>query len=573
MVPRSQAAGYLRELALALELLGEEPPVARALRAAARRIRGLPPGEWRRLSAGAPGEHLGLAGEWAAHLDTFAQTTDRSGLDALQLRLPPGLYELLALPGLGPRRVRRLWHDSQIVTLKQLRRAIRRGQLAPLRGFGPGLEARLRAVLARRRRAAARWLLQEGRHIAQRREASWRATRGLERLALAGEARRACETIGELIWVAAAAVPEEVLGRLSMQAGATLAGDPPERVIWTPPEEPRQQVIVVEPERFSARLFLETGAAGHVRGVLARIATRHADRAPGDLGLPESEEALYARAGLPWIPPALREDRGEIAAAAAGKLPATVSAADLRGVFHVHTDWSDGRASITEVAAAARTHGWEYIGIADHSPSAHYAGGLPAERLSAQGDEVRRVAAENPGLRLYHGVECDILPDGSLDYSDAQLAALDYVIASIHNVMTMSRERMTARVVRALRHPAVRIFAHPSGRLLLQRPAYALDWPVVFAAAAEAGVALEFNTTPDRLDLDWRLIRTATAQGVRLAINPDAHHLGALDQVAEGLATAAKGWLTAEQVINTRSARALEEWFDAPQEHPAHPEL
>ncbi|MCK4412475.1 MAG: hypothetical protein KAY32_02905 [Candidatus Eisenbacteria sp.] len=563
MVARSHAARYLREMALAMELLGEAPGVPQTLSAAARQVLALSAERWRQWVAGNAVERLGLSDESLRDLGNFARHARRTPLDTLQLRIPPGLYELLGLPGLGPQRVRRLWHEAQIVSVKQLHRACRRRHLAGISGFGPGLEARFLDALEGLRRSQGRWLRNEALRIARRREAKWRPAAGLDRLAWAGEARRAWETVGLLTWVAAAANPEAALGRLSLQPGARLAGTPPDRVVWTPPGEPRQEVIVVEAERFAARWFLETGDPAHTTAFLQRLAEINPAATPLELGLPTSEEDLYAQAELPWIPPALREGRGEIAAAAAGRLPTLIRARDLRGVFHVHTEWSDGRASIAEVASAGARLGWDYIGIADHSQSAYYARGLTPERLAAQAAEVRRVAAGIPGVRLFHGVECDILPDGSLDYTDAQLRSLDYVIASIHSVTAMSREAMTARVVRALRHPAVRMFAHPSGRLLLQRPACALDWPAVFGTAAEMGVAIEFNTTPDRLDLDWRLIRTATEQGVRLVVNPDAHRLAALEMVGEGLETATKGWLTPEQVINTRSAEAMEDWLHA----------
>jgi len=315
----------------------------------------------------------------------------------------------------------------------------------------------------------------------------------------------------------------------------------------------------MDPSTIATRL----GITEYVADLLARNVSEKPDRIPPPRTarrVPNSQRAVGATAirGVQRMLEAGLLSKGEIARAAKLGVPRLVGCADLRGVFHVHTDWSDGRASIRELTEAARARGWEYLGIADHSQAAGYANGLTPERLAAQAEEIARVQREFPGVRILRGVECDVLLDGRLDFDDALLASLDFVIASIHTGLDMEVEPLTDRVVRAIRHPATTILGHPSGRLLRERGASSLDWLRVFQAAAEEGTLLEFNTSPERLDLDWRLIRAATSLGARLCVNPDAHRLEAFDALAYGIETARKGWLVSEQVFNTLSRESME---------------
>lgn len=556
---RREALRYLRRLARAARLLGEPPARVSAFGRAAAALRSWTDADWERWAAGAPAGAPTLDARLERRLRRFVTTGRARDLEARLLRIPPGLFDILRVRGLNPARARTLWQEGRIVTLRQLARACRRGSLATLSGFDEGLQTRILAQFVRARHGRTTWLRYRALEAAERREAELAQIPGVRRVARAGELRRATDLVARLVWVVAADDPPTVLARLASLEGARLRPPAaPDRVRRDPPDEPPEEIVVVDAAHAAARLFLETGARAHVRGVLRELARRDAG-----LGLPADEAEIYARAGLSCVPPELREGRGEIRAARAGTLPRLVEAADLQGVFHVHTTWSDGRATIPEIAAAARALGWRYVGIADHSRGAFYARGLDAGRLAQQAEDVRRVQAAFPDVRLFHGVECDILPDGRLDLDARTLGTLDYVIVSIHTLLDLDLEAMTRRVVTALGHPATTILAHPSGRLFHERPPYRLAWPRVFDAAAAAGVAIEFNTTPSRLDLDWRRIRAATERGVRLAVNPDAHHLDGLRRVAIGLETARKGWLTAEQVLNTRSAVAMEEHFHA----------
>ena len=286
--------------------------------------------------------------------------------------------------------------------------------------------------------------------------------------------------------------------------------------------------------------------------------------AQGELIPCKDETDIYAALGLDYIEPELREDMGEIEAAAQHTLPRLVQESDLRGVLHAHTTWSDGQNTLREMAEACIEHGFSYLGITDHSKVAAYANGLSEERLRQQGEEIDRLNAEFADrLHILKGSECDILRDGSLDYSDEVLASLDFVVASIHSNFTLSREEQTKRMVRAITNPNVDVIGHPTGRILLERAGYDLDMDAVIDAAAEHGVCIEINAHPSRLDLDWRLVHKARNRGIKIPINPDAHTLAGIDDMRYGIAIARKGWLRTIDVLNTMETNQLLEFFSA----------
>jgi DNA polymerase (family 10) len=322
------------------------------------------------------------------------------------------------------------------------------------------------------------------------------------------------------------------------------------------------RLAVVPPEAFGAALVCHTGSAGHVerlRGLAQGKGIRLEDRGLlGPRGAPVAsadEAAVYAALGLAWVPPELREDRGEVEAAEEGALPDLVERRDLHGLVHVHTTWSDGRASVEDTAIAARERGFEYLVVCDHSRSTSIAGGLTIEDLRRQIDEIRRVDARIEGIEVLAGSEVDILADGSLDYPDDVLAELDCVVASVHSHFRLPRAEQTARLLAALANPWLDILGHPTGRILLSREGVDVDIEAVLDAAAEQGVALEINGDPHRLDLDWRWHRAATGRGIKLSIDPDAHGPETIEPLlASGIEAARKGWVTAADVLNARSA-------------------
>jgi DNA polymerase (family 10) len=320
---------------------------------------------------------------------------------------------------------------------------------------------------------------------------------------------------------------------------------------------------IVLPNQFPFALHYFTGSVAHN----VRIRSRALDRGfslneyelSGKRHAPiKSEADLFKVLGLAYIEPELREDRGEIEAAEQNALPALITLSDVRGILHCHTTYSDGKSTLAEMAEAAVKWGAAYLGISDHSQSARYANGLAAADLKRQHAEIDKLNAGTGKLRLLKGAEVDILPDGSLDYPKKVLERLDFVVASIHTNLGMGEKEMTDRIVKALKNPYVSILGHPTGRLLLQRDGYRIDYDAIFKAAAAEGVVIEINANPHRLDLDWREIRSAKAHGVKFAVNPDAHHASACGDIRFGIGTARKGWLTKADVINTMTAeRAL----------------
>jgi len=552
------AIQYLEQMATALALLGESPAMAAWYAQAARVLAGGEGAGWEAYLAGQRDAPEALPPNIEEELLGLARGESPLRLEALHLQVPPGLFELLALDSLDPTRVRTLWRALRIVTLRQLARACRRDRLARLDGFGPQLQNVILAEIEALHHRAGRWLRPAAATLAEETAETLRRVKGFVSLELAGEFRRALETVDELVWVLAAEQPRLTLGRLASLEGARLEEGPAaDTVNLIARETPRRRIVVVPPSHAAVRFFLETGHENHTRELLARLAEEGAALEP----LPASEEEIYARAGLGLIPPELREGRGEVAAAAQGRLPELVRPDELRGVLHLHTSWSDGSGSLRKMVKTARELGWEYVGVADHSEAAFYAGGLTPERLRKQAARIRELQPEFPDIRIFQGVECDILPDGSLDLPPEALEPLDFVVASVHSMLRIPADQMTARIVRAIEHPATVILGHPSGRMLLERESYPVDWDALFDAAARCEVAIEFNAPAERLDLDWRLIRAATGRGISICVNPDAHQPEALRNVFTGIETARKGWLTPQQVLNTKTAPEMEAYL------------
>ncbi len=394
---------------------------------------------------------------------------------------------------------------------------------------------------------------------------------GVQYAEVAGALRRRVEVVDTLELVAAAEETSTVVGEFVRLNGVTEVVEQGggERAVVELTDGLRAHLRCVPRERFAGALLWGTGSERHLLQ-LAERAAGHGFRLDADglwqgerLVTFESESALYEKLGLAYIPPELREGLGEVEAAAAGPLARLVELEDLTGTFHCHTTYSDGKATLAEMAAAARERGWSYLGIADHSRSAAYAGGLSLPRVREQHREIDALNLEygTAGFRIFKGIESDILPDGSLDYPDEVLASFDYVVGSVHSGFGMSREEMTRRVIRAIENPYLTILGHPTGRLLLTREGYPLDVEAVLDAAAQHGVVVEINANPHRLDLDWRHLRYAAEREVLIAINPDAHSVDGLEHVIFGVNVARKGGLEARQVLNTWPLEEIGRYF------------
>ncbi len=561
-------ARIFSDIAALLDIKGENRYRVLAYRRAAEAIEHLDQELYRYWQEGRLREIPHVGDAIAQKIDELFRTGRLTFLERLEAEYPRHLVELLRVPDLGPRRVRTLYRELGIATPEEVARAARAGQLRRLPGFGPKVEANILRALERLPRDQGRVLLSRALEVASELLEALRAAAGadvLVRAEVAGSLRRRRATVGDVDLVAASPAPEEVVAafvRLPHVAEVRKAG--PTRASVRLHNGLRADLRAVRPEQWGAAWQYFTGSQAHnVR--LRELAlgrglslNEYGFRREDGTEVPCAREAeVYARLGLPWIPPELREDRGEIEAGLEGQLPALVSLEDIRGDLHVHTVWSDGRLTVEAMVQAARARGYEYIVITDHSTGLGVVRGLDPERLRRQREEIQAVNARYDDITVLQGAEVEIMADGTLAYPDEVLASLDVVVASLHTGLRQPRAQITRRLLAAIRHPLVHIVGHPTGRLLLRRAGADLEMEAVLRAAAETGTALEINASPERLDLDARHVRRAVELGCRLVINSDAHRDEELDNVRYGVWQARRGWAEARHILNTRPLPAL----------------
>jgi len=498
-------------------------------------------------------------------------TTGKLGFyEKLTAEVPVSLVELLQVPDLGPKKVALFWRELGVTNLTELEAAARAGKLRGLPGMGEKSEAKVLAGIEALSRRTDRIPLGRAWPFARELLAFLRLQPGVQAAEAAGSLRRMRATVGDIDLLVAAedseAVMQAFVGRADvlrvLARGATKCS-----VEFN--DGLRAQLWVHPPERFGTALQYATGSKDHnVR--LRELALKqglslseHAlQRKDGSEILCAREEQVYAALGLPWIPPELREDRGEVQAAREGRLPRLLEIGDLRAELHTHTTWSDGTLTVQQMAEAARARGMKVVAISDHSPSLGVAGGMTIAELRQQRQEIRAAQqALGDSILILQGAEVEIRADGSLDYPDEVLAELDIVCASLHTGLRQPRQKVTERLLSAIRNPHVDLIGHPTGRMIPDREGADLDMDAVLAAAAEHGTALEINAHPARLDLDDVYARRAVEMGVLLAINTDAHTASDLDLLHFGVATARRGWVTAEQVLNAWEPERLLEWL------------
>jgi DNA polymerase (family 10) len=567
---RKQIAATLEEFGTLLDLQGANPFKVRAFHNAARAVGGITRDLPTLIDSGELLSIPGIGKSIGAIIAELVSTGRSKEHDELKKAFPPGIFDLLRIQGLGPKKVRLLHDRLKISDLDGLERAAAEGRLASLDGFGAKSQENVLKGIRELRSRSDRVLYPVAREAATEIFEGLMARREVIRGEVAGSLRRHKEVIGDIDLLVSAKEKD--------RAGLMKAfAERPEVESVVAKGETKSTVRlhsgihcdlrIVSDEEFPYALAYFTGSKEHNVAMRARANERGWSLneygftvVKGKKKPPvcHGEAEIYEALGCAYVPPELREETGEIAAAEKRALPHLVEVDDIRGTFHCHTTYSDGVHTLEQMAEAAKELGWEYLGIADHSRSARYAGGLTEARVKEQRREIDALNRKLGSFRLFAGTECDILPDGSLDWPGKVMAGFDYVVVSVHSQFNMSEAAMTKRIIKALKQKHVTMLGHPTGRLLLSREPYPVDMIQVINAAADFGVMIEINAHPMRFDLDWRLCRYAREKGVLLPVNPDAHTVDGLHDVEYGVGIARKGWVTAEGVLNTRPASEVE---------------
>ena len=555
-VQNSEIATMFDQAADLLEIKGDNPFRVRAYRRAARTIEGLPQSVGSMLAKEADLSELpGIGKDLAGKIAGIVESGHFDLLDQLKKKLPGDLGAMAGLPGLGPKRIKLLYDKAKVRTLDDLRRAIKVGKLHGLHGFGPVIEKKLAAALEKPL-AEKRFKLA----VAEAEAESLVAfLRDKGQVVVAGSYRRRRDTVGDLDILVTSkqgpAVGDKLVGYDNV---ADVLAHGPTRTTVLLRSGIQVDLRAVPEESYGAALLYFTGSKAH------NIALRGIANARkwklNEYGLfsgkrriaGASEEEVYRKLGLAYVPPEMREDRGEIALALNGELPRLISTRDMRGDLHVHSDWTDGTASIANMAAAAQACGYAYMALTDHSRRQTMSHGLDPVKVARQLREIDKINGTLKGFTILKGIEVDILKDGELDLPDATLAQLDVVIASVHSFFNLPREAQTQRMIRAMRNPHVSIVGHPSGRLIGEREPYDIDMDAITSTARDLDCYLEINAEPDRLDLNDIHAHMAKSKGVKIAISTDAHSVNAFQYMRFGVDQARRAWLTADDVINTR---------------------
>ena len=552
-----------------LELKGENAFRVRAYRRAAQNLSTLTEDVGSLAARGRLDDIPGVGSDLAGKIDEYLKTGRMETLEALRREVPTGLADLMSVPGVGPKTARLLHERLKLTDLAQLEALARAGKLRGLPGIQAKTEQNLLRGIALVRGGQARMPLGRALPLAEEIARALERVSGVKRVEPAGSVRRRKETVGDLDILVTSTDPESVMDAfVGLPVVADVIERGPTKASVRHREGIQVDLRVVEPAAFGAALQYFTGSKEHNIRIREMAVRKHLKiseygvfKEPGGKRIAgASEEEVYAAVGLPWIPPELREDSGEIEAARAGRLPALVELDDIRGDLHCHTNATDGHHTVEALVAAARRRGYAYVLVSDHSRSTRIAGGLTPNEALAHLEKIRVVGRKQRSIAVLAGSECDILPDGTLDYPDHVLAQMDVVVAAVHSRFKQPRAEMTRRICRALENPFVNILAHPTGRLIGLREPYDADLEAVFATALRHGKAIEINSYPERLDLNDIQARRARDLGVLLAINTDTHALDQLDTMRLGVATARRAWVGPAEVINTWSLDKLRAW-------------
>lgn len=564
-IHNADIAATFEEIADLLEIQGANPFRIRAYRNAARTLGELSQDARMLVEKGDDLKRLpGIGDDLSAKIREIVATGSCSFLARLRTELPPAVVELLKIPGLGPKRVKALYHDLEVQTIEQLYRAARDGRIRAVPGFGEKTELNILQAVEAHVSQTRRFKLAVAAQYAEALRTYLAAVSGVKQVTIAGSFRRMRETVGDIDILATATPDSPVMQRFAaydevaevLSAGTKRASAMLKCGLQV-------DLRVVAEESYGAALQYFTGSKAH-NIAIRRIAQKHGLKVNeygvyrGEARIAgENEESVYRAVGLPYIPPELREDRGEIEAAHAGRLPQLVELADLRGDLHVHTKATDGRNTLREMVLAAQAQGFEYLAITEHSRHLTVAHGLDPLRLVRQCDEIDALNEQLKGITLLKGIEVDILEDGSLDLPDNVLARLDLVVGAVHSKFDLSRARQTERILRAMEHPCFTLLAHPTGRLIEQREPYDVDMPRIIRQAKKRGCFLELNAHPERLDLLDTYCQMAKEEGVLISINSDAHSTLDFANLRFGVGQARRGWLGKQDVLNSRPLAEL----------------
>jgi DNA polymerase (family X) len=572
---KKRIAEILDEMGTLLELKGDNPFRSRAFHNASQIISGVTEDLSTLVKSKSLTEIKGIGNALADIITDLVTTGVSKQHEELRSSIPKGVLELLHIQGLGPKKVKVLYETMNIKSTIELKKACEQKLLRSVEGFGAKTEENILKSINQRERSSDKHLYSQVLDSAEKIIHILKDIKGIKRYDYAGSLRRRKEIIGDIDILVSAEDKSrsEILKIFTTydEVESVLAtGDTKASVILK--NGIQCDIRLVKDAEYPFALNYFTGSKEHnvkVRSLARKygwslneygftyIKENKSSRKDKNIPSCDNEKDIYEALGLHYIPPEIRENTGEIEYAQKHVIPKLIELSDLRGTFHCHTTDSDGLSTLEKMVEAAKKLKWEYLGIADHSQVAAYAGGLSPEKVHAQMKQIDRMNEKSPNFRIFKGTECDILSDGSMDYSDKLLSEFDYVVASIHSKFKMTEYEATERIIKALKNKYVTILGHPTGRLLLEREGYPVNMNDIINAAADYGKAIEINSHPMRLDLDWRYVKYAKEKGVRIFINPDAHHVDGLNDVQYGVGIARKGWLEAKDVVNTWTTRQV----------------
>jgi DNA polymerase (family 10) len=563
---KKQIIEILEEMALLLELSGENVFKVRAHENAARALESLTEPLEKLIESQSLTEVKGIGKGLAEKIERLYRGESLPEYEKLKAAVPEGVVEMSKIQGLGPKKIKVLWQDLGITGIDQLETAAKENRIAGLKGFGEKTQEKILQNIALMRKFSERHLLSTARKAGEKLHENLKNFPGVIRCELAGSLRRWKETVKDIDIVLSAEAPHRPdimthFTTLDEVEKVVNKGDTKSTIVLK--NGIYADLRIVSDDEFPHLLQHLTGSKEH--NVALRQHAIKQGMKMSEYGLfrgetrilCRDEAEIYATLGMAYIPPELRENTGELEAAQENRLPQLIEPGDIRGMIHNHSVWSDGHNTIAEMAQGCIERGYEYLVISDHSKAAAYANGLTEQRIREQHEEIERLNRELAPFRILKSIECDILSDGSLDYDDEILSLFDLVIVSIHSKLSMSETEATDRIIKALENPYTTILGHMTGRLLLRREGYPVNHAAVIDAAAELGVAIEINANPRRLDMDWRYCPYAKEKGVKIAIDPDAHQVSGFDDMAYGIGIARKGWLTKADVLNCLSADEL----------------